>query len=113
MNTCRKVGRSRNLLPETIEDVCDSLMPSVEMRNLEQMFPDSRVLIRHKTENAGIACHHDFDFLFPSDNGGCMLANDFWERLLLCIIFKSKTQDMDSGNHLLNCFPMALTARNF
>ena len=53
------------------------------MRNLEQTFPDSRVLIRHKTHDAAIACHHEFDFPFPSDNGGCVLACDFSAHLQL------------------------------
>lgn len=61
----------------------DSLMPIVKMGSLAQMFPDSKVLTRHKTHDARIACHHEFDFLFPSDNGGCMLAYDFWAHLPL------------------------------
>ena len=68
-------------MPETIKDGCDSLMPIVEMGSLAQMFPDSKVLTRHKSHDARIACHHEFDFLFPSDNGGCMLAYDFWAHL--------------------------------
>ena len=62
----------------------------VEMRNLEQMLLDSRVLIRHKTHDAVIACHHEFDFPFPSDCGGCMLAYNFLAHLRLhsCTTFQ-------------------------